>query len=152
MVACGIVDGADDGELVGHLCEAREEFANFHPGNIGFDGTEFASHFGGGVRLHVEGVDVRGAAGEVDIDDGFVRATGCGFGFDIQQLGEAESAGGHAARFEESASGNVIARLGFFAAEDVQHKFRSSSQTTLGRADSLSSERSSRVPWPVCRV
>jgi hypothetical protein len=42
--------------------------------------------------------------------------------------------------------------LGFFAAEDVQHKFRSSSQTTLGRAGSLSSERSSRVPWPVCRV
>ena len=52
--AIGIRERADDGKLIGHLREAREELADFHAGNIRGNRLELAAHFLRRVRLHVE--------------------------------------------------------------------------------------------------
>src|SRR5205807_515729 len=45
----GVVDGADQGELVGQAGQAREDFADLHARNAGGDGPEGAADLGGGI-------------------------------------------------------------------------------------------------------
>ncbi len=87
--------------------------ADFDAVDVGLDGIEQPAVLGRGVRLQVEGVHVRRAAGEVDEDRGF----GGGIIADIAGLGQLEIAGqGQPARaqgtgFQEIPSFHSVASL-----------------------------------------
>ena len=70
--AIGIRERANEYELVHVFRHAGKEFAHEHAGDACGDGGEFAAEFGGGIGFGVPHVKVRGTAGEVDVDDGFV--------------------------------------------------------------------------------
>jgi len=61
--------------VIGAGSQARQVFANVDAGELRGDGAEFAADLRRGVRLHVEGIEMTGAAGEEDDDDRF-RAMG----------------------------------------------------------------------------
>jgi len=68
----------EEAELVHLIGEKGEVFANLDAGDVGGDGFEFATDFGGSIGLHVPEVDVTGAAEEEDEDAGFCALFGRG--------------------------------------------------------------------------
>ena len=78
-------------------------FADFDAGDIGFDGLEFATDVGRGIRFHIKHVLMAGSAREEHHDDGFVVAFDSGACFGCQQLRQR-----HAAE-RETANGQKVA-------------------------------------------
>ena len=68
------VERANDGELVHHPGQTRHVLADLDAGDVGGDGAEGAADLRRGLHLEVVHILVRGAAGQVDHDDGFVRS------------------------------------------------------------------------------
>jgi len=64
----GMVQAADEGELVGMAGHAREDLADFNAGDIGFDGAVGATNVAGGIGLGVPGVELGGSADEGEED------------------------------------------------------------------------------------
>src|SRR5438046_10568725 len=59
MIVLFGVHRAQDGELVSLPGGLRQEFANLDAGHVGSDWLKLAPDLAGGLRFHVEGVQVR---------------------------------------------------------------------------------------------
>ncbi len=80
VIAAGGIDGAEDRELVEHGRLLRQVLADDHAGDLRLDDAEGAAVLDGSVGLGVPGVDLTGAAGHPEEDDGLVvRAEGLAF-------------------------------------------------------------------------
>ena len=71
-----VAHAAQDGELVGHLGQLGQVLADLHARHVGVDRLELAAEFAGGVGLQVEGVHVRRAAAQADINRRLALAGG----------------------------------------------------------------------------
>ena len=91
MSILGTDDAADEAELVGHLGHAREVLADLDTGDVGADGFEGAPHFGRGIELDVIHVLVRGAAGQVNETECFLRFADSLLCFRAQEIWKAQS-------------------------------------------------------------
>ena len=72
MVGEVVAHRAHQREAVGDLGLPGEEFANIDARHVGPDGPEIAAEFRRRIRLHVVGVELRGAARQPHKDDGLV--------------------------------------------------------------------------------
>ena len=126
VVAAVVADHrADEGELVGHLRDAREMLADADAGDVGVDGLELAADVGRGVRFEVPHVDVGRPAGQVDVDDRLVRRADAGLGLGGEEVGQRQGAADErAADGEEIAAAEAVAEaaLPVRPAEDRQHE------------------------------
>ncbi|GIW85996.1 MAG: hypothetical protein KatS3mg108_0320 [Isosphaeraceae bacterium] len=123
VVADGVVDGADDGQVVGLLGQEGEVFAEQQSGGGGLDGLELAADLLGGVGFHVPEVDVGRAALEGE-DDERAGAGAAGFG-GLEEVGEVEAEGGGRADAQEgpAAGGTVWGGAGLGGGEP-EHRQR----------------------------
>src|SRR5262249_32711038 len=95
MMVVGVdlaVDGVDQAQVMRLPGEEREVFAEADAWGGGGDGLEWATIFGGGVGLHVPGVDVGRAAAEEEEDGGLRLAALRGGGGELAPE-QAEAAG-----------------------------------------------------------
>ena len=92
----------DDGELVGHLRQAGEQFTHLQSGNDRRDGLKWAADLGGGLGFQIETVDVTAAA--VLHDKDARPLTLASLRFRLQELGQAESQCAEAAQLQKISS------------------------------------------------
>ena len=83
---------ANHGALVHDGGKFREIFADFKPGEVGFDGLELAPDVGRGIHFEVEGILMPDAAREVDHDDGFMAIANPSLGLGGEELWERQGA------------------------------------------------------------
>jgi hypothetical protein len=70
VVPAGHEKPTDQRILVRDAAELREQFANLQTGDVRPNRLKLPANLRRGLRLHIEHVDMTGAAGEVDEDDG----------------------------------------------------------------------------------
>jgi hypothetical protein len=83
---------ADDRALVHDGGKFRQIFADFKPGEVGFDGFELATDIGWRIHFKVEGILMPDASREVDHDDGFMTIPNTSLGLGGEELWEREGA------------------------------------------------------------
>ena len=83
---------ANHGALVHDGGKFREIFADFKPGEVGFDGLEFTTNIRRRVHFEVEGILMPDAAREVDHDDGFMAIANPSLGLGGEELWERQGA------------------------------------------------------------
>jgi hypothetical protein len=77
---------ADDRALVHDGGKFRQIFADFEPGEVGFDGLELTTDIGWRIHFEIEGILMPDASREVDHDDGFVAIANASLGLGGEEL------------------------------------------------------------------
>jgi hypothetical protein len=83
---------ADDRALVHDGGKFRQIFADFEPGEVGFDGLELTTDIGWRIHFEIEGILMPDASREVDHDDGFMAIANAGLSFGGEELWKREGA------------------------------------------------------------
>ncbi len=94
---------------------------DFDTGDICFDGLEFATDVGWGIRFHVKHVLMTGATREEDHDDCFVVAFDAGACFGSQKLGQRHAAECETPDGQKVASAKPITKSALIISPDCQH-------------------------------
>ena len=121
VAAAVVVDGADDRQLVGDLGLFLHQLTEVYAGDICFNNTHRAAIFGGGLGLGVVGLDVRRAAGQLDIDDaGFLGGT-AGLCAGLEQLRQCEATKAQKAGLQKGTACLSVAECRLFVANELDH-------------------------------
>src|SRR5262245_34035191 len=117
-----VVDGTDQGELVGALGHEGEMFAELHAGDVGVDRPKGAADVLGRPGLQVPGVKVTGGADEKEDDTVEVAVRPPGRP-EAREVGERQpdGAGAERAHAEEIAPGQAVTEADTLFALQVQH-------------------------------
>src|SRR5207248_2922823 len=113
----------DDGELVRHLRQTWEVFANLNARDLGGNRLELAPDFQRRVHLQIEHILVRRSAGQINHDDRFVRIADAGPGFGLEKLRQGEPAETKRADPQKIPPGDAVAETGFIAV-DGEHRVK----------------------------
>ena len=110
VAVLGPDDGSQEHQLVGDLGQAGEMLADLNAGNVGGDGLELPANLRGGVHFELEHVLVRGAAREIDHDDGLAGLAQTGLALGPQQLRHGQSTHAQGPDLDEVAPVNPVAK------------------------------------------
>ena len=111
----------DDGEFVHHFRKQRHVLTDFDAGDICFDGLEFASDVGWGIRFHVKHVLMTWSTGKKDHDNGLVVAFDSGACFCCEELRQSETAERETPDGHKITSTQAITKSALIISPDCQH-------------------------------
>jgi len=111
VCALGVDHRADDGEFVHHPGHPRKLFANLNTGHVCRNGFEFSPDVRGRFGLEIEHVLMGRTAGEQNVDDRLVRATGSGAIFGLQKPGQGRSRYAERANGKKGPAGQAVAKF-----------------------------------------
>jgi hypothetical protein len=117
----GACHRSDDGEFVHHFCKQWHVLTDFDSGDICFDGLEFATDVGWGIRFHVKHVLMTWTARQEDHDDGFVVAFDTGTRFGGEELRQGETAERETPDGHKITSTQAITEAALVISPDCQH-------------------------------
>lgn len=88
----GVMDRANEAELVGALGQTWEQLANVKTRHVGVNGTKHAAVRDRGIRLEIKRLQMRRPAAEIEQDDGGVAGLISGGGAGLEQVRQSEAA------------------------------------------------------------
>ena len=110
VAVLGPDEGSQQHQLVGDLGQAGEMLADPDAGNVGGDGLELPANLRGRLHFELVHVLVRGAAGEINHDDGFAGFADTGLALGAQQLWHGQSSHAQGPDLDEVAPVNPVAK------------------------------------------
>ena len=119
----GVINGADERNLVHDFGKARKDLAHGHAGDFGGDRLERSANFGRGVGLHVPGVKLGRPADQkekdtIDVAIFFDRS----LSLQILKRGQSEAECCQRAGVEKVATGETVAKAYRFFGVDSKHR------------------------------
>ena len=114
-----VIYAANDAEFVGVFGRLGEDLGDLHPGDFGADGLEWPSHFGRGIRLRIERIQLARAADQKEHNAIYVRL-GIGRG-GAHRRSERQAEWRERPRVQEIAAGESIAKRNRFRSIKADH-------------------------------